>query len=222
MIETWPTGSRDRVPQHVPGFTVGSSRPPAEPDAELIGRVLAGERELFHELVGRHERTVHHVSASILNNQQEAEDVTQETMLKALKNLHSFRGESKFSTWLLSIAVNEARMRLRHERILKFQSVDNGGEAVFSPVDIPDMRELPLRVVERKELWAILQHAIYRLPPHYRSVLLLRDVQELTIAETAAALAVSRCVVKTRLFRARIKIRKILSHRLRYQVALSK
>jgi RNA polymerase sigma-70 factor (ECF subfamily) len=74
------------------------------------------------------------------------------------------------------------------------------------------MREIPLQAVERRELWGILQKAIHRLPQHYRNVLLLRDVQELTIAETAAVLAVSRCVVKTRLFRARTKMKKTLSH----------
>ena len=163
-------------------------------DAELIRRILGGERELFHELVRPYEKSVYYATFSILQNEQDAEDAAQEAVLKALKNLHSFRAESKFSTWLISIAVNEARARLRHDRVLKFESVDQSQteeDGSFTPAVITDWREVPLQALERKELREQLQNAIASLPEIYREVLLLRDVEEFNIAETAAALGVS-------------------------------
>jgi RNA polymerase sigma-70 factor (ECF subfamily) len=186
-------------------------------DAELIRRILGGERELFHELVRPYEKSVYYATFSILQNQQDAEDAAQETVLKALKNLHSFRAESKFSTWLISIAVNEARARLRHDRVLKFESVDQSQteeDGSFTPAVITDWREVPLQALERKELREQLQKAIASLPEIYREVLLLRDVEEFDIAETAAALGVSTGVVKTRLLRARLMMQKILAPQL--------
>ena len=187
-------------------------------DAELITRILAGERELFHELVQPYEKSLYFATFSILQNEQDAEDAAQEAVLKALKNLGNFRAESKFSTWLVSIAVNEARARLRHARVLKFESVDEsppdeeGGG--FTPSVISDWREVPLQALERKELRQLLQKAIASLPEIYREVLLLRDVEEFSIAEAAAALEVSEGVVKTRLLRARLMMQKILAPQL--------
>ena len=132
---------------------------PAVRDAELIARILSGERELFHELVRPYEKSVYFATFSILQNEQDAEDAAQETVLKALKNLRNFRAEAKFSTWLISIAVNDARARLRHARVLKFESVDetppdeDGG---FTPSVISDWREVPLQALERKELRELL------------------------------------------------------------------
>jgi RNA polymerase sigma-70 factor, ECF subfamily len=190
---------------------------PAMRDAGLIARILAGERELFHELVRPYEKSVYYATFSILQNEQDAEDAAQETILKALKNLGNFRAESKFSTWLISIAINEARGRLRHDRVLKFESVDQSSEeedGSFTPAVITDWREVPLQALERKELRELLRCAIASLPDIYREVLLLRDVEELNIAETAARLGVSEGVVKTRLLRARLMMQKILAPRL--------
>ena len=190
---------------------------PACRDKDLIARVLAGERELFHELVRPYEKSVYRVIRPLLRNEQESEDVAQETILKALKNVHRFRAESKFSTWLVSIAKNEARIRLRRERNLKFHSLDHAADhqgTSFSPAMIADSRELPLQALERKDLRQMLQRAIARLPEKYRDVLLLRDVEEFSNAETAAVLGVTANLVKTRLFRAKIKMQKILTHSL--------
>jgi len=190
---------------------------PAHRDAELIARVVAGERELFHELVRPYEKSVYFAAFSVLQNEQDAEDAAQETVLKALKNLRSFRAESKFSTWLLSIAINEARSRLRHARVLEFESVDQSPEneeGDFVPAVISDWREVPLQALERKELRELLQKAISSLPEIYREVLLLRDVEEVNIADTAEALGVSTGVVKTRLLRARLMMQKILAPQL--------
>jgi RNA polymerase sigma-70 factor (ECF subfamily) len=126
-------------------------------DAELIRRILDGERELFHELVRPYEKSVYYATFSILQNQQNAEDAAQETVLKALKNLHSFRAESKFSTWLISIAVNEARARLRHDRVLKFESVDQSQteeDGSFTPAVITDWRERSSTSPRRRPLSA--------------------------------------------------------------------
>ncbi|MGB8885331.1 MAG: sigma-70 family RNA polymerase sigma factor [Candidatus Korobacteraceae bacterium] len=195
-----------------------SGNSPAARDAELIARILAGERELFHDLVRPYEKSVYYATFAILQNEQDAEDAAQETVLKALKNLPHFRAESKFSTWLISIAINEARARLRHARVLKFDSLDQPQEdpedGNFTPAVITDWREVPLQALERKELRELLQKAIASLPEIYREVLLLRDVEEFNIAETAAALGVSEGVVKTRLLRARLMMQKILAPQL--------
>ena len=187
-------------------------------EKELISRVLAGERELFHQLVRPYERSIYFAAFSILENEHDAEDVAQEAVLKALKNLPSFRGEAKFGTWLVSIAINEARARLRHQKVLKIESMDAGQEAEdgeFVPAVISDWREVPSEALERKELRELLRTAVESLPTIYREVLILRDVQEFNIADTAAALGVNEGVVKTRLLRARLMMQKILAPQLK-------
>ncbi len=204
------------APPHTPESMAEES--PAVRDAALIARILAGERELFHELVRPYEKSIYFAAFSILQNEQDAEDAAQEAVLKALKNLPSFRSESKFSTWLISIAINEARGRLRHARVLKFESVDQPAEedeGGFTPAVISDWREVPLQALERKELREMLQSAIAGLPEIYREVLLLRDVEDMNIADTAKALGVSEGVVKTRLLRARLMMQKILAPQLK-------
>lgn len=201
-----------------PDSTASTLSPaPAPRDAELITRILAGERELFHELVRPYEKSVYMAAYSILQNEQDAEDTAQEAVLKALKNLPSFRAESKFSTWLISIAVNEARGRLRHARVLKIESLDapqQDEEGTPVPAVISDWREVPSQALERKELRQMLRAAIASLPEIYRETILFRDVEELSISETAAALGVREGVVKTRLLRARLMLQKILAPQL--------
>lgn len=143
-------------------------------EAGLIARVLAGERDLFHELVLPYERSVYFAAYSVLQSEPDAEDVAQEAVLKALKNLASFRGEAKFGTWLVSIALNEARAQLRHNRVLKFESVDapaEDEEGDFTPAIITDWREVPLEALERRELCQLLRSALDSLPEMYREVL---------------------------------------------------
>lgn len=194
-----------------------TAAPSAQNEPELIARVLAGERELFHQLIRPYEKSIYFAAYSILQNQQDAEDAAQEAVLKALKNLHTFRAESKFSTWVISIAVNEARARLRHARVLQFDSIDEPSQDEHGsviPAVISDWREVPLEALERQELRQMLQEAIAQLPEIYREVLALRDVEEMNIAETAAALGVSEGVIKTRLLRARLMMQKILAPQL--------
>ena len=187
-------------------------------EARLIARILAGERELFHELVEPYERSIYFAAYSVLKNEQDTEDVAQEAVLKALKNLASFRGDAKFGTWMVSIALNEARSRLRHNRVLKFESVDDSvedEERNLIPAVITDWREVPLEALERKELRELLRAALESLPQTYREVLVLRDVQEYNTAETAEILGVNAGVVKTRLLRARLAMQKTLAPQLK-------
>jgi RNA polymerase sigma-70 factor (ECF subfamily) len=186
-------------------------------EAELIASIVAGERELLHDLVRPYEKALYFAAFSVLQNRQDAEDAAQETVLKVLKSLHQFRGESKFSTWLISIAINEARARLRHERVIEFETIGGAADEEdgrLVPAIITDWREVPLEALERKELRELLQMAIASLPELYREVLVLRDVQEFNIAETALALGVSQGVVKTRLLRARLMTQKLLAPQL--------
>jgi len=187
-------------------------------EAGLIARILAGERDLFHELLLPYERSVYFAAYSVLQNEHDAEDVAQQAVLKALKNLAGFRGEAKFGTWLVTIAINEARAQLRHNRVLKFKSVDapaEDEEGDFTPAVITDWREIPLEALERKELRELLRSTLESLPEMYREVLVLRDVEENNIAETAAILGINEGVVKTRLLRARLMMQKILAPQLK-------
>jgi RNA polymerase sigma-70 factor, ECF subfamily len=182
-------------------------------EAELVARIIGGERELFHELVRPCSRMVYRMALSILRNKEEAEDVAQETMVKALEGLHKFRAESKFSTWLIAIALNEARSRIRQRRRYGLEYVDHSAaedSGDLLPADIPDKRGIPLAVLEQKELGQALESAIARLPETYREVLLLRKVEELSIAKTAGTLGVSKSLVKIRLLRARLMMQKML------------
>jgi RNA polymerase sigma-70 factor (ECF subfamily) len=185
-------------------------------EAELIARVLAGERELFHELIRPYEKSLYFAALSLLRNVEDAEDAVQEAVLKAYKALSKFRSESKLSTWLASIVLNEARGRLRHDRIVAFQSIDEAPdpEEEFTPAVIADWREVPLDTLERKEIRELIQDAIRSLPEMYREVFVMRDVQDLSIAETAAATGITEGLVKVRLLRARLMMQKCLAPKL--------
>jgi RNA polymerase sigma-70 factor (ECF subfamily) len=185
-------------------------------EAELIARVLAGERELFHELIRPYEKSLYFAALSLLRNAEDAEDAVQEAVLKAYKALSKFRSESKLSTWLASIVLNEARGRLRHDRIVAFQSIDEAPdpEEEFTPAVIADWREVPLDTLERKEIRELIQDAIRSLPEMYREVFVMRDVQDLSIAETAAATGITEGLVKVRLLRARLMMQKCLAPKL--------
>jgi RNA polymerase sigma-70 factor (ECF subfamily) len=174
---------------------------------------MAGDTALFYELVRPYERVVFLVAASILGNDADAEEVAQEAILKAFKNLSRFRHEAKFSTWLIQIAMNEARMKLRKDRRHLYDSIDSGRLAVdgdYMPADFADWREIPSQALERRELRDALRKALKLLPQKYRTVLVLRDVEHLSIGEAAQILGVSEQNVKTRTSRARLRMRALL------------
>ena len=183
-------------------------------EAALIERVAAGDIEAFCELVHPCERALFLAARGILGNDADAEEVAQETVLKAFSNLHRFRGESKFSTWVIQIALNEARMRLRKERRTLYESLDQSRgeeEGDYVPRDFADWREIPLEALQRKELREALDRAIASLAPKYREVLVLRDMEGLSIADTARVLGITEVSVKTRLLRARLQVRDALA-----------
>jgi RNA polymerase sigma-70 factor, ECF subfamily len=182
-------------------------------ESELIERVCSGDKDAFHELILPHERKVYLTALALLGSETEAEDAAQEVMIKAFRNLRSFRNESKFSTWLVSIALNEARSRLRKAKRVRVESLDadeDSYEGDFTPAMLTDWREIPSEALERSELRATLQSAVAELPQIYREVFTLRDLEELNVEETARVLGVSANVVKVRLHRARMLLQKRL------------
>jgi RNA polymerase sigma-70 factor (ECF subfamily) len=189
-------------------------------EAEMISRIIAGERELFYDLIKPCERAVFLTAFSVLRSEADAEEVVQEAALKAYKALSSFRGEAKFSTWLVKITLNEARMRLRRSRAESEVSLEEfvgDGDSDYTPAVLTDWREIPSEALDRKELRALLRRGLDELPEKYREVLISRDVRELNIEETAQLLGISIGMVKTRLFRARLMMQKIVAPELRAQ-----
>jgi RNA polymerase sigma-70 factor (ECF subfamily) len=181
-------------------------------EAQIIASILTGNTHLFHDLIRPHERSVYAMALSLLHNEADAEDAAQEAFLKAFRNLAHFRGESKFSTWLISITLNEARSRLRSQKNMKTESLDEPPEnqGSVTPALLRDWREIPSEALERKEIRQLLQQAITDLPLIYREVFLLRDVEELSVNQSAEALGISIASVKVRLHRARIMLQRKL------------
>src|ERR1035437_3497899 len=189
-----------------------------EHDAEWIRRILAGEKHLFHELIRPCERAVYFLLLSLLANEAEAEDAAQETVIKVYLNLHLFRGESQFRTWVLSIARNEGLGRLRKLGNRREDSLDAGTDEQtgdYTPAILTSWREVPTEALERKELGDLLRHAIEGLPEIYRNVVLLRDIEELDIRETTGVLGITEGAVKVRLHRARALLQRALAPQLK-------
>src|ERR1700746_1559937 len=152
--------------------------PDPEFEAECIRRILAGEKQLFHELIRPCERSIYFLLLSLLKNETEAEDAAQETVIKVYQNLDKFRGESQFRTWVLSIARNEGLGRLRklanrREDSLDAETDEQTGD--YTPAILTSWREVPTEALERKEVSDLLRQGIADLPENYRNVILLRD-----------------------------------------------
>ena len=185
-----------------------SSRTPDQ-EMALIQRICGGEKQLFYELVSPYERSVYVAALAVLHDEADAEEIAQEAFLKALAHLISFRQEARFRTWLIQIAVNEARMRRRKDRKFLYDSIDaqyRDEDGDYFPKDLADWREIPSEALQLAELRRALKKAIDSLDPKYREVFIMRDIQNLTILETAAALRITETNVKTRLLRARLQI----------------
>jgi RNA polymerase sigma-70 factor (ECF subfamily) len=191
--------------------------PTPEFEIERIRRILAGEKHLFHELIRPCERSVYFLLISLLRNEAEAEDAAQETAIKVYRNLKNFRGDAQFRTWVLSIARNEGLGRLRKAASRREDSLDaeiDEQTGDYTPAILTSWREVPHEALERKELGALLRQAVEGLPEIYRNVVLLRDIEEMNVRETAAALGVTEGAVKVRLHRARAMLQKELAPRL--------
>jgi RNA polymerase sigma-70 factor (ECF subfamily) len=192
---------------------LSNPEPGSTREQELIAQVQRGQTELFYELVRPYERRVYAAALAILRNETDAEDAAQEAMLKALANIRQFRAESRFSTWLIQITVNEALMRRRRERTRMTEAIDDhrDDEGEYTPRDFADWREIPSEALERKEARQKLAEALAMLDRKYREVFVLRDMEQLNIQETAEALGISVASVKTRLLRARLMLRDLLA-----------
>lgn len=182
-------------------------------DTALVARAKAGDGAAFSELVKQYDRRVFRMAKQITQNEEDAEDVLQETFLKAYSHLDDFQGNSKFYTWLVRIAVNEALMKLRRRRsdrtVPLDDPIDTGEDELLREVAVWD--EDPEQKYSREELAQILDEAVQGLKPAYRTVFVLRDIEELSIEETAEALNLSISAVKSRLLRARLQLREKLT-----------
>jgi RNA polymerase sigma-70 factor (ECF subfamily) len=191
--------------------------PNPEFEADCIRRILAGERHLFHELIRPCERSIYFLLSSLLRNEAEAEDAAQETAIKVYLNLKNFRGDSQFRTWVLSIARNEGLGRLRKAATRREDSLDAETDEQtgdYTPAILTSWREVPSEALEREELGAMLRKAVEGLPAIYRNVVLLRDIEEMDVRETAVALGTTEGAVKVRLHRARALLQRELAPRL--------
>jgi len=194
---------------------MGMTPPQLRPnEAELIKSVCDGEREAFYELMRPYERMIYATAIAVLKNPADAEEVAQEAVMKAFSNHGRFRAESKFSTWLIQITYNEARMKVKKARQHLYESIDEqqqNEKGDFWPKDFADWRPIPSEVLEQNEIRQAVQDAINSLRPEYREVFILRDVQHLSIKETTTILGISKANVKTRLHRARLQLRDSLA-----------
>lgn len=193
-------------------------------EAKIIDAILSGETQLYYELIRPYERSVYLMALSYVKSETEAEDVAQEAFINAYRHLATFRAESKFSTWLMSITLNEARRRLRRLANLREEPLETGpdDETSVSPALLRDWREIPSEAIERAEVRILLKDAVAALPTIYRDVFVLRDFEELNIEETAQSLNISVASVKVRLHRARMMLQKQLTPVLKSAVPTQK
>src|SRR6266480_44563 len=178
-------------------------------EAAIVARARLGDAKAFSELLRRYEGKIFRLALHITQNREDAEDVLQEAFLKAYEHLDQFQGQSKFYTWIVRIAVNQALMKLRKRKsdrsVSLDETIDTGEDTVAREIAAWD--ENPEQRYSREELNQILSSAVDDLAPIYRAVFVLRDVDELSTEETAEALNLSVPAVKSRLLRARLQLR---------------
>jgi RNA polymerase sigma-70 factor (ECF subfamily) len=182
-------------------------------ESALVARAQGGDGQAFGDLVNRYEKKIYRLAKNITQNNEDAEDVLQESFLKAFTHLDGFQGNSKFYTWIVRIAVNEALMKLRKRRgdrtVPLDEPVDTGEETVTREIAV--WEDSPEQRYSREEFQSILDEAVESLKPDFRTVFQLRDIEELSTEETAEALGISVPAVKSRLLRARLALREKLT-----------
>jgi RNA polymerase sigma factor, sigma-70 family len=190
-----------------------ATRPAPDDDMALVEATMSGDIAAFEELVRRYDSKLLRIALQVTHNQEDAQEAVQETFLKTYQKLNQFQGNSKLSTWLIRIAVNESlmtlRRRRRHALELPLEYEDANGKNL--PLDVADWSPNPEQLYSRSEFQEILRKALEELPPALRVVFVLRDLDVLSIEETAAALDLHPSVIKTRLLRARLQLREKLS-----------
>jgi RNA polymerase sigma-70 factor (ECF subfamily) len=201
----------------MPTTTIQSPAVEEHPDVALVARAREGDTAAFEQLVRQYDRQIFRVAQHITQNREDAEDIVQDVFLKAYEKLDQFQGNSKFSTWLVRIAVNESLMRLRKRKTSRTVSMDEDvqTEEGAIPRDFADWSPNPEQIYGQSELGDILRKTIQGLPPGFRTVFTLRDIENLSTEETAEALGLSVPAVKSRLLRARLQLRERLSRYLK-------
>ena len=182
-------------------------------EGTLVAQSRDGDTRAFGELVRRYEGKIFRLAQHVTQNREDAEDVLQETFMKAYEHLDQFKGDSKFYTWIVRIAVNQALMKLRRKKTDRSvsidENIDTGEDTVVREIAVWD--ENPEQQFGREELGQILDEAVQSLRPAFRTVFVLRDIEELSTEETAEALGISVPAVKSRLLRARLQLREKLT-----------
>lgn len=184
-------------------------------DEELLARIRLGDKAACAECIDIHSPAVYRLALRLMQNEEDAEDVVQETFVNAFKAIDSFEGRSSLSTWLYRIAYNNAMMRLRRPSphiVSVEETLDDSGEVMTIPRQLFDWCCLPENDFETDEVRNELENAVRKLPDTLRSTFILRELEGLSTQETAVALDVSNDVVKTRLRRARLWLREYLSN----------
>jgi RNA polymerase sigma-70 factor, ECF subfamily len=185
-------------------------------EAAQIRLILDGNSERFGELVRPYQRSLYFKALSIVHIEEDAEEITQNAVLKAFTKLRQFRHDAQFRTWLTSITINEARMWLRAKGRVKHERFDyEDAEGQRLRADIADTRDNPVQALERKRIKTAIIKALTVLSSRERQVFILRDVRQLSIAATARILGISESNVKSRLRRARLRMRQVLAAHLR-------
>ena len=190
-----------------------TSVPAGFDESALVAQAKAGDQNAFAELVNRYERKIYRLAKNITQNDEDAEDVLQDAFLKAYTHLDNFKGDSKFYTWIVRIAVNEALMRLRKRKTDRTVPLDEpvelGEETVTREIAV--WEDNPEQRYSKEEWRHILDEAVDSLKPDFRTVFVLRDIEELSTEDTAEALGISIPAVKSRLLRARLALREKLT-----------
>ncbi len=206
-------GDREKLNRTIMETIQTKVNEPVSDELSLVQAAKKGDVGAFGELVKRYDRNVFRIALHITQNREDAEDVVQDAFLKAYENLEQFQGQSKFYTWLVRIAVNEALMKLRRRRPERMVSLDQEvqTEEDSMPREVADWSPNPEQLYNQSELRDILGKTIQGLPPSFRTVFVLRDVEGLSTEETAQALELSVPAVKSRLLRARLQLRERLN-----------
>jgi RNA polymerase sigma-70 factor, ECF subfamily len=193
--------------------TPTTSVPTGFDESALVAQAKAGDQNAFAELVNRYERKIYRLAKNITRNDEDAEDVLQDAFLKAYTHLDNFKGDSKFYTWIVRIAVNEALMRLRKRKTDRSVPLDEPVELGEETVqrEIAVWEDNPEQQYSQEEWRKILDEAVDSLKPDFRTVFVLRDIEELSTEETAETLGISVPAVKSRLLRARLALRERLT-----------
>jgi RNA polymerase sigma-70 factor, ECF subfamily len=191
-------------------------------DLILVDRVLAGDRRAFEPLVRKHERRVFRVTLAVLGNIEDAEEAMQDTFVKAFRHLGQFRRESKFTTWLTRIAVNEAIQERQRQRDFIPLDTFRGEDELLMPRRTESWSTDPEKLYGKQELRQIVEVAIRELPAIYREAFVLRDIEEMTAEEAADAIGITVGALKSRLLRARLLVREALAASLQVPPTVSK